>query len=98
MKPEIDKNSNAHLKVWWIPQVPGSLFEVEVSSVEEGVKLMSILARYDLFQFEHGIKPDYSNVGGLLMLEDGEWVDWCDYETEEDDPERWLESRAAKKR
>ena len=81
------------LKVWWIPQVPMKAFEVDVSSVEEGAKLMTVLANYDLFQFENNIKPDYSNVGGLQMLdEDDEWVDWYDYETGEDDPHEFARS------
>ena len=79
------------LKVWWIPQVPGKPFEVAVESVREGVKLMQILADYDIFQFENRIKPDYCNVGGLMMVDtDGEWVDWYDPETGDDDPEEWL--------
>jgi hypothetical protein len=79
------------LRVWWIPQVPGSPFIVEVSTVTEGVLIMDTLARYDMFQFENNIKPDYCNAGGLGMFEDGEWVDWCDEETGIDDPEEYLE-------
>lgn len=83
------------LKVWWIPQVPMSnRFEVFVSSVAEGVKFLDALASYDAFQFENNIKPDYCNVGGLMMLEDGEWVDWYDEKTGEDDPVRYLDERA----
>lgn len=55
---------------------------------------MDVLARYDLFQFEHRIKPDYCNMGGLSMFDEnddtdspeGSWVDWHDDETGEDDP------------
>ena len=78
------------LKVWWIPQVPGKSFEVPVSTVAEGVKILNVLAAYDSFQFENKIKPDYCNVGGLSMLEDGEWCDWYDEDTGEDDPEKYL--------
>lgn len=88
------------LKVWWIPQVPGKPFEVGVDSVPEGVKIMHILAQYDLFQYEHNIKPDYCNAGGIVQWDedsDGEgnpgWVDWYDEDTGEDNPERWLEER-----
>lgn len=66
------------LKVWWIPQVPMKAFEVPVSSLEEGIKVMDVLADYDLFQYENKVKPDYTNAGGIVMLEDGEWVDWHD--------------------
>lgn len=80
------------LKVWWIPQVPMKAFEVEVSAVEEGAKLLDVLALYDAFQFDNRVKPDYCNAGGLMMLESetGEWVDWYDEETGEDDPREFL--------
>ena len=88
------------LRVWWIPQVPGKPFRVEVASVAEGVKLMNVLADYDAFQFKNHIKPDYSNAGGLEVWDensDGEgkadWVSWSDEETGEDDPEVWLRER-----
>lgn len=91
------------LRVWWIPQVPGKSFCVEVSSVEEGVKLMGTLAAYDIFQYENSIKPDYSNAGGLEVFDpeettddpNGSWVDWHDQETGEDDPQVYLESKFA---
>jgi hypothetical protein len=83
------------LRVWWIPQIPGTSFQVSVASVAEGVKLMDVLAKYDAFQFAHNIKPDYCNAGGLQMKDAyGEWVDWCDDETGIDDPEEWLREHA----
>lgn len=78
------------LRVWWIPQVPGEAFNVDVESAKEGVKILDTLAFYDLFQLEHNIKPDYANAGGLQMFEDDEWVDWYDAETGEDDPAEYL--------
>ena len=78
------------LRVWWIPQIPGHLFVVNVDNIAEGVKLMDILANYDDFQFRHRIKPDYSNAGGLQMFDEGEWIDWCDEDTGEDDPREYL--------
>lgn len=90
------------LKVWWIPQIGmRGMFEVPVSSVEEGVKIMTTLAQYDLFQFENRIKPDYANVGGLMRYDAdprgnaSEWCDWYDEESGEDDPERYIEDMAA---
>lgn len=87
------------MKVWWIPQVPGKGFEVEISSLEEGVKIMEVLANYDAFQFENNIKPDYCNAGGIRVWcdnSDGEgtpgWEDWYDDETGEDDPAAYLAS------
>lgn len=81
--------------------MPGKAFLVDVASVAEGVKVMDVLAGYDLFQLENRIKPDYSNAGGLQMFDpeddtdspDGSWVDWCDDETGEDNPVAFLESQ-----
>lgn len=88
------------LRVWWIPQVPGKPFHVDVGSVEEGVKVMNILAAYDLFQFENNIKPDYANVDGLQEWVEtpeeygfGYWQEWADEETGEDDPYAYLERK-----
>lgn len=68
------------LRVWWIPQVPGQPFTVNVSTIAEAQKLLTVLADYDLFQYRHRIKPDYANTGGLMVFEDGEWTDWYDDE------------------
>lgn len=91
------------LRVWHIPQVPMKAFFVEVSSVEEGVRMMDALADYDMFQYENNIKPDYCNANGLQMWDESlteedmadmelgdKWVDWGnDYF---DDPRDYLES------
>lgn len=91
------------LRVWHIPQVPGKRFIVAVDSVEEGVKLMDTLADYDNFQYENNIKPDFCNVNGLQIWDEGltdqdliemelddRWVDW--FNDEYDDPREYLES------
>lgn len=68
------------LRVWWIPQIPMNSFYVQVESIKEAMKILTVLADYDIFQYENKVKPDYSNVGGLH-----EWdgSDWIDYEDEE---------------
>jgi hypothetical protein len=58
-------NNIGDMRVWWIPQIPGKAFRVPVASLEEGVKLLIVLADYDLFQYKNRIKPDYSNAGGI---------------------------------
>lgn len=80
------------LKVWWIPQVPMKPFEVEVNDIEEGIKIADTLAKYDIFQFENNIKPDYCNAGGVVEWDEDVdmegnpgWIDWHDPETGEDD-------------
>jgi hypothetical protein len=71
MKPE--------LQVWWIPQLPMKPFEYPVPTIEAGAMLLDVLAKYDQFQFDNNIKPDYSNVGGLAWKHpagtDDEWWD-----------------------
>lgn len=66
------------LRIWWIPQIPMKQFSYKVESLKEAKLILDMLAEYDLFQFEHNIKLDYCNVGGLQIFEDGEWIDWYD--------------------
>lgn len=73
------------LRVWWIPQVPGTPFRVPVETPEQAAFLLNTLADYDAFQFANNIKPDYSNTGGLEVFEDGEWLDWDNGEGEDID-------------
>ena len=75
--------SEGELKIWWVPQVPMKSFEVSVDSPEEGHKILTVLAAYDLFQYENNVKPDYSNAGGLVVFDDGEWCDWHGEDGEE---------------
>jgi hypothetical protein len=68
------------LRVWWIPQVPMKPFSYPVPDVAAAKLLVDALARYDLFQFENGIKPDYCNTGGTEWrhrdLPGGEWLEF----------------------
>lgn len=64
------------LKVWWVPPLPMKAFEVPVPDLRSATLLLDTLADYDRFQFENNIKPDYSNAGGLMVFEDGDWFDW----------------------
>jgi hypothetical protein len=77
------------IRVWWIPQIPGKAFTVDVGSARNPAdllfakRLLTILAAYDFFQLENRIKPDFSNAGGLtafdaLMDAGTEWCDWHD--------------------
>lgn len=87
------------MKVWWIPQVGrvNEPFEVEVPTVKIGVKILNMLAAYDLYQLEKRIKPYFANAGGLMQWDENNgdgvpgWVDWYDEETGCDNPEEWLE-------
>lgn len=68
-------------KLWHIPQVPGTPFEIYSEDLRYLVKLQDVLAEYDDFQFKHNIKPDYCNISGICVLDDdGDWEDIDDYE------------------
>ena len=69
------------LRVWWIPQVPMHPFYVYVDSIGEAALILETLTRYDEFQFENSVKPDYSNAGGLETFAGDEWEDWYDEES-----------------
>jgi hypothetical protein len=75
------------LRVWWIPQVPMKAFYVPVKDIHEAHLILDTLARYDIFQFENKVKPDYSNAGGLEIYEsdyDGTGKpDWFEWENED---------------
>lgn len=70
------KNEEGALRVWWIPQVPMKPFHAHVASTGEAALVLKTLARYDLFQLENNIKPDFCNAGGLEVFEDGDWCEW----------------------
>ena len=66
------------LRVWWVPQVPMKAFYVSVPDLRTARLMLDTLARYDLFQFENNIKPDYCNIGGLMVWDGTAWIDWHD--------------------
>lgn len=74
--------TNGSLRVWHIPQLPMEAFYYPVKNVEEAKLLLNVLAQYDLFQYEHNVKGDYSNVSGLEEYgyenENGE-ICWAEY-------------------
>jgi len=77
-KESFSKPDEGDLRIYWIPQIPMKAFLYPVETLIEAKHFLSAFAYYDLFQFEHNIKPDFANTGGLQIFEDGEWVDWYD--------------------
>lgn len=71
----MQEDARNQYRVWWIPQIPMKAFVVAVETAEQGQWLCDVLADYDAFQYEHRVKPDYSNAGGVQQLVDGEWED-----------------------
>jgi Superinfection exclusion gene product 17 len=80
-----EHNPAARLKVWWIPQIPGEPFNWYVETFPEAKTLLDALAQYDIFQLNHKIKPDYSNVGGLMIFEGPPRPTFAEYH----DPDNW---------
>lgn len=83
----VDTPKEGDLRFWWIPQVPMKAFEMYIQSIEEGKLLMDAFAKYDLFQYENNVKPDYCNAGGVSRWEpNGEngfdWYDWTNEDGE----------------
>ena len=73
-------SADGDLRAWHIPQAPGAVFPVNVSSLPEARRMLTALADYDLFQLRHRIKPDYCNAQGLEVYEGGGWSEWEDEE------------------
>lgn len=90
---ENEMPNDGDLRVWWVPQVPGKAFYVyvPVDGLERAALVCDTLARYDRFQFESHVKPDYCNAGGLEVYEDGEWSDW--YNEDGLDFDEWMGER-----
>lgn len=80
-------NDNIEIRVWWVPQIPGDSFRYTVPSLAAAKLLVDALARYDLFQLDHGVRPDFDNAGGASwrhpVLTGGEWQDFDPEDDEE---------------
>lgn len=80
-------DGRAQFRVWWVPQLPMEAFRHPVPDYATGKVLDRALGLYDLFQFEHNVKPDYANAGGIEWLHPdvtgGGWESIEDYEAED---------------
>ncbi len=65
------------LRVWWIPNPPREGFFFRVETFEQAKRALNVLADHDLYLEEKVV----ANAGGLLVLEDGDWEEWEDFET-----------------
>jgi hypothetical protein len=68
-------------RIWHIPNVPGQPFHKVVGSIEEAKKIINLLVDYDNFLGDDLVA---SNVSGLEVTSDGEWVEWHDPQTDQD--------------
>lgn len=78
-KQRLANDGRAKFRVWWVPQIPMRPFLYGVPTYAAAKMLEDVLGKYDLFQFEHNVKPDYSNMGGVNwqhpVLTQGAWHD-----------------------
>lgn len=82
------------VEVWWVPQVPMTAFTLPVPDIAMGAVVCEVLARYDLFQYENKVKPDYCNAGGLRVKdEDG---DRFEFDPDDEDEREYAETLIAK--
>lgn len=83
------KNNHGDLRIWWMPQVGANapIFYSPVKDVREAATIFKMLAEYDQFQFANGIKPDYTNMGGLHFYSQDAFADgddpWMEWENED---------------
>lgn len=89
----IPESAPKQLRVKHFPQIPCIGFEVPVQSLDEARLIMTTLAAYDIFQYQHKIKPDYTNITILEEYDpiEKEWNNWSDEETGIDNLGEYLE-------
>lgn len=80
------------LRVVHYPQVPCKPFIVDVKNLEEAKKISNTLARYDSFQYENSIKPDYASTTEVQEFDtdEKEWLSWTDEITGISDVDEYL--------
>lgn len=79
-------------RVWWISQIPlrrgQKPFYVEAPNFKTALLLDATLGRYDIYQYENNIKPDFSNTGGIQVwdADENDWIsiDESEYDEWED--------------
>lgn len=78
------------IRVWYIPQLPMEPYIVPVPSrdLAEAIRIQDAIVGLSIFEFEHNVKPDYSDATGIERYEtngDGgfDWYDVEEFELEE---------------
>jgi hypothetical protein len=56
--PEVKDPKAGDLRVWWIPDVPGTGLRVPVRSLTEARFALALLADYDMFLLRNKMRPD----------------------------------------
>lgn len=87
-----DKPAEGDLRVWYVPQVPGKPYEVDMPTQDLATAVLVLDAIIGLsnFEFENRIKPDYSDMAGIARFDGDDWEDVDDAEIDA------IESEAAR--
>jgi hypothetical protein len=90
----IGKPAEGDLKVWYIPQLPMSAYEVDIvrhsgesdsAYLQRAAETLNAIIGLSIFEFENRIKPDYSDATGIMRWEvDGDGgFDWFEVDESE---------------
>ena len=77
LQEQIEAALSGQLRVWHIPNPPGTGFRQCVPDVETAKHVLTALAEYDLYLGEDVVA---ANGQGLEVYKGGEWTDWTDNE------------------
>lgn len=68
-------------RIYYIHQVPGKPFVIDVPDAETGQAILDVISDLMLNLYETNQIPDYANTGGVEYLDwDG---DWAEYDAED---------------
>ena len=85
------KNTQKNYRLYYAYFGPNAtMFTIPVGSIYEAALVKHTLAYSDLIKYEQGATPDYVNMIGLEVFENGKWEDWYD-DDGNDNMEEWLE-------
>jgi len=64
-------------KMWYIPQIPGKMFEREFDNLLDAVRALNMIIDFSRFEFANRVKPDYADASGVVYWDsnDQEWYD-----------------------
>lgn len=72
------------LRVWYIPQVPSESYEVDIprrdgtsesAYLEQAAFVLSAIIGLSIWEFDHRVKPDYSDAAGIARFDGEDWED-----------------------
>ena len=78
------------LRVYYIPQIPMPAFEVDVPDLKTGALVLDALCDFSAFEYKHNVKPDYSDVGGIIRWESDGMDAFDSSEVDPEEYEEWL--------